>query len=389
MFIHRFSLALAAIPAIVSAAPAYGAPSGSVISGPIASKPDAAKLAKIAHQAGGSLSNGPPPSRDLASPGAITNFQLIAFNELFETAFFTELIANITDDKPGYDVSFHGYKGKPKKVLLEVLERVQAVSTSRMTPDSHRNPAKTPQQQEVFHAVNANGALQALGAEPIKPCKYDFAVSNLEEAITFAATFTSVVLGTLQDIQQVFGQNPKQSAFVRAVGSVIGQEGEQEGFYNAVRGKFPSSSPFLTTSVRDFAFTAINANVVPGSCPNKDLIKLKEFKPLTLVTPQAEISPKTRELEFSWPAVMKPSSIVYISGGSNVPNVVDFEVNEEKSDDKTTIVSAKFPFDVANGFAEGLTIAAATKGKGPFKNANEVSADTIFGPAPFLVESSL
>ncbi|KAI9666815.1 MAG: hypothetical protein M1831_001591 [Alyxoria varia] len=369
MFVQKFTLALAAVPAIVSAAPAYGGSSGSVITGPIAAKPDAAKLAEIAKQAGGSLSNGPPPSADLASPEAITNFQLVAFNELFETAFFTELIANITTNKPGYAIGGRGYRGKSKKVLLEILERVQA--------------------QEVLHTLNANGALKALGSEQIQPCKYKFPVSNLEESITFAATFTNVVLGTLQDIQQVFAQNPKQSAFVRGVGSTLGQEGEQEGFYNAIRGKFPSSSPFLTTSVRDFAFTAINSNIVPGSCPNKDIIKLKEFKPLTLVTPQKKISPKTKELEFSWPAVQKPSSIVYISGGSNVPTVVDFEVNKKKSDKKTTFVTASFPFDVTDGFVEGLTIAAATKSKGPFKNAGEVSKDTIFGPATILVESDL
>ena len=215
------------------------------------------------------------------------------------------------------------------------------------------------------------------------PCQYKFPVADLESAITFAATFTDVVLGTLQDVQQVFAQDPKNSKFVRAVASVIGQEGEQTGFYNFIRGKFPSSSPFLTTANRDFAFTAIIGNTVPGSCPSQKDIKLTEFKPLSILT--KDITEATRTIELSWPAVQVPKSIVYISG-QNVPVVVPFQKEAAKSSKAVTVVTAAFPFDLNNGFADGLTIAAATKSSGPFASADDVAKDTIFGPAPILIE---
>lgn len=174
---------------------------------------------------------------------------------------------------------------------------------------------------------------------------------------------------------------------MRAVASVIGQEGEQEGFYDLVRGKFPSSSPFLTTSAADFAFTAINANVVPGSCPNSNLIKLNIFKPLNVL--DKTITQQTKTINLSWPKGEKPSSIVYISGAGNIPVVVPFTVNNATSTPSTVVVSAPFPFDINMGFAEGLQIAAATRTSGPFANADAVAKDTIFGPGVFLVESNI
>ena len=168
---------------------------------------------------------------------------------------------------------------------------------------------------------------------------------------------------------------------------MIGQEGEQEGFYDIIRGKFPSSAPFLTTSAADFAFTAINAVTVPGSCPNSNLIKLNIFKPLSVLTPN--VTPNTKTITFSWPKGDKPASIVYISGAGNVPVVVPFTVDNARSTDATVVVNAAFPFDINHGFAEGLQIAAATRTSGPFATADDVAADTIFGPGPFLVESNL
>lgn len=50
--------------------------------------------------AGGTLSDAPPPP--FPGQDGITNLQLIAFNELFEVAFFTELLLNITNNVPGY-----------------------------------------------------------------------------------------------------------------------------------------------------------------------------------------------------------------------------------------------------------------------------------------------
>lgn len=61
---------------------------------------DQQKIA-IAQQAGGLLPNSPPATS--LGAGTTTAFQLIAFNELFETAYFSSLAQNISDKVPGYD----------------------------------------------------------------------------------------------------------------------------------------------------------------------------------------------------------------------------------------------------------------------------------------------
>jgi hypothetical protein len=89
--------------------------------------PNAQQKLLIANQAGGLLPGGSPP----ASLGAnsITAFQLIAFNELFETAYFSSLLHNITSEAPGY-------RAKNKKDLVKIFSTVLAVSESQ---DTHRD----------------------------------------------------------------------------------------------------------------------------------------------------------------------------------------------------------------------------------------------------------
>jgi hypothetical protein len=65
--------------------------------------PSAGELEVIEENAHGTLPNGPPPP-GISSEG-ITNLKLVAFNELFEVAFFDELIKNITDKTLGYRFS--------------------------------------------------------------------------------------------------------------------------------------------------------------------------------------------------------------------------------------------------------------------------------------------
>jgi hypothetical protein len=85
--------------------------------------PNAQQLLDIENEAGGLLSNAPPPPT--LSPAGIANFQLIAFNEFFEVAFFSSLIDNITQSISGYE-SAPGLQDV--KALLEILEAVKAVS---------------------------------------------------------------------------------------------------------------------------------------------------------------------------------------------------------------------------------------------------------------------
>jgi hypothetical protein len=223
--------------------------------------------------------------------------------------------------------------------------------------------------------LNANGALAHFNAQPIQPCKYVFPVTNYTQAISLAATFTDVVLGTLQDVVEIFAINGDHG-LSRAVSSVIGQEGEQEGFYRSVLGKKPSALPFLTTSARDFAFTAIQGFTVPGSCPNLNTIPLKTFQPLTLLTPPTASTSKLR-FEFSVPAGSSaPKWVTYINQ-QNVPVVENATVVWTSGSMVT--VEALFPYSEFE--MNGLTIAAVTNSAGPFANADAVALATVFGPA--------
>ena len=97
----------------------------------------------------GTLPNGPPPPA-LSAEG-VTNLKLIALNELFEVAFFTELIYNVTNKVSGYDLGMgHDY-------MLDSLNAIVA--------------------QEELHVLNANGALDHFKQEKIQLCKYNCKLS--------------------------------------------------------------------------------------------------------------------------------------------------------------------------------------------------------------------
>ena len=76
-------------------------------------------VSQIAIAAGGTLSNGPPPPK--IDPDTLNSFRLIAFNEIFEVAFFTELISNITQGVPGYEI--------PPDALTFTVDSLLAVQT--------------------------------------------------------------------------------------------------------------------------------------------------------------------------------------------------------------------------------------------------------------------
>lgn len=189
---------------------------------------DSPQQTSIEEAALGTLPSGNPPP-PTPKEDSLISLGFIAFNELFEVAFFTELIGNITSHKMGYN------KIANVEEVLRVLKVVQA--------------------QEELHELNANGAFKTFTGNSIEPCKYDFPVDTFEDAIALASTFTDVVLSTLPDIQTIFAlQN--DTGLIRGVGSVIGQEGEQNGFYHQILGQVPPQLPFLTGGARDFAFNA-------------------------------------------------------------------------------------------------------------------------------------
>ena len=363
------------------------------------------ELTDIELEAHGTLPNGPPPPTPQSD--SLTSLGFIAFNELFEVAFFTELIQNITENKPGYDSIPN------RDEVLSILEVVQA--------------------QEELHELNANGAFNKFTGNTILPCEYVFPVDNFNDAIALASKFTDVVLGTLPDIQTIFA-NDGDNGLIRGVGSVIGQEGEQNGFYRLLQGLNPSALPFLTASSRDFAFSAINQNfVVPGSCPSIGLLDppLKIFGTLSVLTSAADITSATDSLvEYSIdlstlqsnssgsaPPSAPPSSpsphhggppphhggpLPHHSGHGPFPhhprseswssissNVFITYINQqnvpfsEKLQDvkvEGEIVTFKALFPGKTNEMNGLTIAALTLGEGPFADVDAVEDATLFGP---------
>lgn len=127
---------------------------------------------------------------------------LIAANELFEVAFFTALVHNITNNLPGFEVGTAAQR-------TTALDNLNAVAA-----------------QEKLHAIGANAILAGAGFPAIEPCKYVFPSATYQQAIRFASTLTDLVLGTLQDAAAGFVENG-DDALIPLLTSIIAQEGEQ------------------------------------------------------------------------------------------------------------------------------------------------------------------
>lgn len=86
--------------------------------------PNDTALEELFTRAGGNFSNAPlAPKFD---DDSLTSWKLQAFNEFMEVAFFTQLIANITDGVLGYELD-----STSKGYILTSLETIQAVSRLR------------------------------------------------------------------------------------------------------------------------------------------------------------------------------------------------------------------------------------------------------------------
>lgn len=175
---------------------------------------------------------------------------------------------------------------------------------------------------------------------------------------------------------------------------MIGQEGEQEGFYRLFQGKRPSAQPFLTASARDFAFSALQMFVVPGSCPNIDQIPLKIFAPLNVLTNVTEPKDQTVEFSFTFPSNStylpdgyEPSSdfdLVFISG-QDAPIIAN--IDDDSVTIKNGVADFKATFPGKTNLLFGLTIAAVVEGGKINANSNvdDVAKFTIAGPG--LIET--
>ncbi|KPM43036.1 hypothetical protein AK830_g3508 [Neonectria ditissima] len=323
---------------------------------------------QIALEAGGKLPGGGLPKS--LGAGSTTAFQLIAFNELFETAFFGSLLNNITKGVKGYEVP------GDERVESELIIR-------------------TILAQEEQHAIGALAILKSAGKYAPSPCKYQFPVNKLDDAIFLAETFTAVVLGALQDANVVFAKEGEPE-IVRLVSSVIGQEGEQNGFYRIHLGEIPSESPFLTTVPAAFAWSALQLFVVPGSCSkNIKEIKLPIF-PSLLVNggPIAKVAPKDQKLKFQ--ANLKgfkqakthygKSDNLYITYTSGQQLPISVKAEKVRWNKDTVSLEAEFPY--TDNILAGFSHAALTIGKG-FASADAVVEKTLAAPGVIQVRNAI
>ncbi|KAI1173237.1 sexual development protein [Nemania sp. FL0916] len=333
--------------------------------------PNAQQLLSIERQADGLLSNAPPPPT--LSKAGITNFQLIAFNENLEVKFFEEIISNITNHVPGFEI-----KSSPWSTaeILDILETVKA--------------------QEELHAITAITTLEHFKAPLVpKPCTYKFPTTTLADAINLAETLTGVVLGTLQDAEQAFAKNGDDGP-VRAVASVIGQEGEQNGFYRSILNHKPSEKPFLTTNAAAFAFSALQQFVV--SCPfDVKQIPIPVFPALNVLT-----TAEARDMYLSFSADLSSAgngnwNNTQVHPGAKLDNLFVTYLVGQQLPISEPIVNPKWhgsvlTFDALFPFTEnlmsGLSIAALTNSSG-FANADAIVAKTLAAPGLIQVNEKV
>ncbi|ORX34319.1 putative sexual development protein [Kockovaella imperatae] len=310
-------------------------------------------LHQIFVAAGGSLPNTPLPTT--LPSDAVTTLQVIAYNEIFEVAFFSSFLNNVTNGVEGFtDLPMD------KSYIVDILTAVV--------------------NQESLHAIGANGILASANATTIPACNYMFPSTDFESAVAIADLFTAVVLGTLQSVVKGFATDMDNStiALTGLIASIIGQEGEQAGGYRMIQGKIPSAAPFLTVSTGEFAFNAIAQTfIVPGSCDS--VFKTIGVPMLdTLAVVQDSIQPTNQTVTFttSCTHVTEGKDFVAYLSGQNAPVLVPV-TNVQVTGDIATF-SADLPFD--NGFAHGLTIAAVVGTDTGLETAADVTAAAFAGP---------
>ncbi|KAK4687591.1 hypothetical protein P7C73_g2525, partial [Tremellales sp. Uapishka_1] len=344
------AISLAALSALVAAAP-FSLPNG------FPSLGDAA-LHQVYEAAGGTLPNTPLPTSLPAD--AVTTLQVLAVNEIFEVAFFSSLLANVTNGVDGYtDLPLD------KDYVVSILTAVIA--------------------QEELHATGVNAILASANATTIPACNYMFPTTDFVSAIALADLFTEVVLGTLQSVSAQFATDGTTTQpLVPLFASIIGQEAEQVGGYRMIEGRIPSSAPFLTTSTGELAFNAIAQNfIVPGSCDAViKTIGIPILDTLAVVGDMPGDYNQTVTFTTSCTHTTAGADFLAYISGQNTPVVVPI-TNVQVNGDMATF-SASLPF--ANGFAKGLTIAAIVNTDTGLATAADVTAAAFAGPGLIQVD---
>jgi hypothetical protein len=227
-------------------------------------------------------------------------------------------------------------------------------------------------------------------------CKYQFPVATLKDAILVAETFTAAVLGALQGANVLFAKD-NVLPLVQIVSSVIGQEGEQNGFYRYKLDLVPSESPFLTYVPAAFAWSALQLFVVPGSCPYPlSKINLPIFTPLLANGgPIAVLEAKDQVIHFSANLTGCDPAQSYI-GGDGKGLYATFTVGQltpvskpiENVSWKGDVISFDASFDYTELVAHGFSHAALTTAD-KFQTGDEVVDATLAAPALIQVAAMI
>ena len=130
---------------------------------------------------------------------------------------------------------------------------------------------------------------------------------------------------------------------------------------------------------------------MPGSCPNANIIPLKIFGQLDLLTPVTSAADQTLHFRVDPAAAarsangaliaaaaqqgFKSASLSYVNS-LNVPVTVPLQ--NVRADGDAVTFDASFPY--SENIMDGITIAALTNGAGPFAGAQDVADATLFGP---------
>lgn len=203
------------------------------------------------------------------------------------------------------------------------------------------------------------------------------------------------MLGTLQDASQLLAVNGDAGP-VRGVASVIGQEGEQNGFFRNYLGLQPSEKPFLTTSVAAFAFSVLQGFV--DTCPfDVKQINIPIFTPLSVLSGSGglDVEAKDQQLSFQADLADVKDAAKYMGGqgdglyvtyltGQNLP--ISEAVTSVSWDGSKIKFEANFPFSA--NVMDGLSVAALTT-KGDFSTPGDVVKATLAAPGLIQVNVKL
>ena len=214
------------------------------------------------------------------------------------------------------------------------------------------------------------------------------------DAVNLAETFTAVVLGALQNANVIFAVEGEQDP-VRLVSSVIGQEGEQTGYYRAILDKVPSEKPFLTTVPPEFAFSALQNFIV--SCPFAISEIAIPVIPGIMVNGAVigTLAAKDQTVTYTADLTSSGAAAKYVGGngdglfltytsGQLLP--IPVPITNVKWSGKVVTFDATFPY--AEYVLDGFTHGALTVGK-TFADASAVAPAALAGPALIQVNTYL